>query len=119
MVVGCIYKHPTLPINGFANEFISLLLLKLQKGSSKRNFFLAEFNIDLLKYKILDSIIDFIDTFSSNFLLPFMFLPTRISKTSTFIDNIFSNVTSLEETESGNVTSTFSDHLPKFTRFFF
>ena len=114
MVVGCIYKHPTLPINGFANEFISLLLLKLQKESSKRNFFLAEFNIDLLKYKILDSIIDFIDTFSSNFLLPFMFLPTRISKTSTFIDNIFSNVTSLEETESGNVTSTFSDHLPQF-----
>ena len=96
-----------------------LLLLKLQKESPKRNFFLAEFNIDLLKYKILDSIIDFIDTFSSNFLLPFMFLPTRISKTSTFIDNIFSNVTSLEETESGNITSTFSDYLPKFTRFFF
>ena len=42
-----------------------------------------------------------------------IFLTTRISKTSTLID-IFSNQTSLEETESGNVTSTFSDHLPQF-----
>ena len=30
-----------------------------------------------------------------------------ISKTSTLIDNIFSNSTSLEEIESGNVTLTF------------
>ena len=37
-----------------------------------------------------------------------------ISKTSTLIDNIFSNSTSLEEIESGNVTSTFSEHLPQF-----
>ena len=43
-----------------------------------------------------------------------IFLPTKISKTSILIDNIFSNSTSLEEIESGNVTSTFSDHLPQF-----
>ena len=30
------------------------------------------------------------------------------------IDNIFSNSTSLGKIESGNVTSTFSDHLPQF-----
>ena len=39
---------------------------------------------------------------------------SRISKTSTLIDNIFSNSTSIEEIESGNVASTFSDHLPQF-----
>ena len=50
---------------------------------------------------------------SSNFLLPLIFLPTTISKTSILID-IFSNLTSLEETELGNITSTFSDHLPQF-----
>ena len=54
------------------------------------------------------------DTLSSNFLLPHIILPTRISKTSTLIDNIFSNSTSSEEIESGDVTSTFSDHLPQF-----
>ena len=36
--VGCIYKHPLLHINDFKSDFISLLLLKLQKGSFKRVF---------------------------------------------------------------------------------
>ena len=111
MIVGCIYKYPTLQINDFKSDFISPLLLKLQKESSKRIFLLGDFNIDLLKYELSDSINNFIDTLSSNFLLPHILLPTRISKTSTLIDNIFSNSTSLEEIESGDVTSTFSDHL--------
>ena len=114
MIVGCIYKHCTLPINDFTNDFISPLLLKLQKESSKRVFLLGDFNIDLLKHEISDSVNNFIDTLSSNFLLPLIFLPTRISKTSTLIDNNFSNLTSLEETELGNVTSTFSNHLLQF-----
>ena len=85
----------------------------MQKESSKRIFFLGDFNIDLLKYEISDSINNFIDTLGSNFLLPLIFLPTRISKISTLIDNIFSNLTSLQETELSNVTSTFSDYLPQ------
>ena len=90
------------------------LLLKLQKEPSKKNLFLDDFNIYLLK-KLSDSIDNFIDTFRSNVLLPHIFLPTRISKPSKLIDSIFSNSTSLEEIESGNVTSTFSDRLPLFT----
>ena len=117
MIVGCIYKHPTLQINDFKSDFISPLLLKLQKESSKRIFLLGDFNIDLLKYELSDSINNFIDTLSSNFLLPHILLHTRISKTSILIDNIFSNSTALEEIESGNVTSTFSDHLPQFIFF--
>ena len=113
MIVGCLYKHLALQINDFKSDFISPLLLKLQKESSKRIFLLGDCNIDILKYQLSDSINNFIDTLSSNFLLPHIFLPTRISKKSTLIDNI-SNSTSLEEIESGNVTSTFSDHLPQF-----
>ena len=101
-------------LNDFNSHFLSPLLLKLQKESSKRIFLLGDFNIDLLKYELSDSINNFIDTLSSNFLLPHILLPTRISKTSTLIDNIFSNSTSLEEIESGNVTSTFSGHVPQF-----
>ena len=114
MIVGCIYKHPTLQINDFKSDFISPLLLKLQKESSKIIFLLGGFNIDLLKYELSDPINNFIDTLSFNFLLPHILLHTRISKTSILIDNIFSNSTTLEEIESGNVTSTFSDHLPQF-----
>ena len=113
------HKHPTLQINEFKSDFISLLLLKLQKESSKIIFLLGDFNIDLLKYELSDSINNFIDTLSSNFLLPHILLPTRISKTSTIIDNIFSNSTSLEDNESGNATSTFSDYLPIFLKRFF
>ena len=38
VIVGCIYKHPALPINDFTNDFISPLLLKLQKESSNTIF---------------------------------------------------------------------------------
>ena len=86
VIVGYIYKHPALPTNDFTNDFISPLLLKLQKESSKRVFLLGDFNIDLLKHEISDSVNNFIDTLSSNFLLPLIFLPTRISKTSTLIN---------------------------------
>ena len=74
---------------------------------------LGDFNIDtlILKYELSDSINNFIDTLTSNFLLPHILLPTR---TSTSIGNMFSKLTSLEEIESVSVTSTFSDHLPQF-----
>ena len=94
VIVGCIYKHPTLQINDFKSDFISPLLLKLQKEPSKRISLFGDFSIDLLKYELLDSINNFIDTLNCNFLLPHILLPTRISKTSTIIDNIFSNSTS-------------------------
>ena len=84
-IVVCMHKRPTLAINDFTNEFISPLLLNLQKESSKIIFLLGNFNIDLLKYEISDSINNFLDTLSSNFL----FLPTRISKTFTLIHHIF------------------------------
>ena len=113
VIVGCIYKHPTLQINDFKSDFITPLLLKLLKESYKRILLLGDFNIDLLKSELSDSINNFIDTLSSDFLLPHILLPTRISKTSTLIDNILSNSTSLEEIESSNVTSTFSDHFPQ------
>ena len=56
VIIGFIYKHPTLSINDFTNDFISPLLLKLQKESSKRVFLLGDFNTDLLKYEISDSV---------------------------------------------------------------
>ena len=94
-------------------DFVSPLL-KLQSDSFKRIVLLGSFNIYLLKYKLSDSINNFIDTLGFNFLLPHILQVTRISKTSTLIGNIFPNSTTLEEIESGNVTSIFSDHLPQF-----
>ena len=70
----------------------------------KKKILLGDFNTDLLKHKISDSINNFLGTLNSNFFLPLTFLPTRISKTCTLIDNILSNSTSLEETESTGST---------------
>ena len=103
MIVGCICKHPALQINDFKSDFTSPLLLKLQKESSKRIFLLGEFNINLLKYELL--LIHLVVTFC--YLI--YFYPQE-----SLIDNIFSNSTSSEEIESGNITLTFSDHLPQF-----
>ena len=47
VIVGYIYKHPTLPVNDFTNDFISHLPLKLQKESSKRAFLLGDFKINI------------------------------------------------------------------------
>ena len=46
--------------------------------SSKRIFILGDFNVDILRYELSDSTNNFIDTRSSNFLLPHIPLPVRI-----------------------------------------
>ena len=69
---------------------------------------LGDFNIDLMKYDNHHSTNEFLDSLSSQLLLPPITQPTRIRDTSkTLIDNIFSN-TLIENTISGNLTAT--DH---------
>ena len=156
VILGCIYKHPTLQRNDFMNNCISPLLLKLQEESSTIIFLLGNFNplsanptkwsntlkqfvsklptnclsvfdhfvklvlkeliLISLKYKFSDSItILFIQLLIlSNFLLSHIRLPIRISQTSASIDYILSISFSLEEIVSGNVTSTFLDHLSQY-----
>ena len=68
MILGCICKHPTLQIKNLKSNFISPLLLELQKETAKINFWLGDFHTDLWKYELSDSIINFTDILSSNFL---------------------------------------------------
>ena len=82
-----------LHIGNFISNYISPLLNKLSKESSKQIFLLGDFNIDLLKYESSELINSFHDTLSPDFLSPQINLPTRISSSSTLIDNIFCNLT--------------------------
>ena len=41
IIVGCIYKHPSLHVNNFTNGIILSLLEKLNKENSKKLFFLV------------------------------------------------------------------------------
>ena len=115
LIVGCIYKHPHMDNNVFNETYISPLLQKLSKEASKNIFLLGDFNIDLLKFETCPSACSFLDNLASNFLLPQILLPTRISPHSkTLIDNIFCNIPSyLTNTISANLSATFSDHLPQ------
>ena len=98
-------------------EFIYYNLNPLLKkfGKEQKNvFLLGVFNVDLSKFEQHKATNEFLDSLSSNMLLPHIFQPTRItSHSKTLIDNICSNYIS-QDTVSGNLPATISDHLPQF-----
>ena len=113
IILGIVYRHPTMDINEFNDKYVNKLLDNITK-ENKTTFLLGDFNIDLLKYESHTSTNEFLDSLSSNMILPYILHPTRITGHSkTLIDNIFSNHIS-KEAICGNLTSTISDHLPQF-----
>ena len=75
---------------------------------------MGDFNIDLLKYDHNTDSASFLDSLYTNFLLPYISTPSRVTTHSrTLIDNIFSN--NIEDgLISGNIISTISDHYAQF-----
>ena len=112
IVVGCIYKHPKMPVNTFNSNFLSPLLQTLDK-EKKTIVLLGDFNIDLLK--LTGCIVsNFLDILGSYQILPKILLLTRITETSkTLIDNIFTTTTGCN-CVSGNLLHLILDHLPQF-----
>ena len=113
IIVGCIYKHPCMEIDEFISDYMTPLLQKLS-SENKSIFLMGDFNINLLQCNDNDHISEYFNILTSNNLLPHITLPTRITdKSSTLIDNIFTNMISSNPT-SGNLTLSVSDHLPQF-----
>ena len=113
IIVGCVYKHPSLPINDFNNLYLSPLL-NLAKLEGKKIILLGDLNINLLQTSSDNHTSDFLDLLNSHLVLPTISLPTRITVNSqTLIDNIFISPLS-GEFSSGNLTIGISDHLPQF-----
>ena len=114
IVIGCIYRHPSMDLEEFNECYLGMLLEKLSK-ENKTVFLMGDFNVDLLKYDKHNLTNEFLDSLSSNYFLPLILLPTRITMSSkTLIDNIFSNKISQNIT-SGNISASISDHLPQFS----
>ena len=112
ILVGCIYRHPCMPISEF-NELHLTDLLDKVTSENKTIFLLGDFNIDLIKNESDSNVSEYFNHLSSNHLLPHISIPTRITdRSKTLIDNIFSNSTA--ENLSGNLTTSISDHLPQF-----
>ena len=115
-IIGCIYQHPCMDPAEFNNVYLHHVLEKLS-NEIKTVVLMSNFNIDLLKY---DSNIDssiFLDKMYSSFLLPYILSPSQLTtRSQMLIDNIFSNNIE-EDTNSGNLMSTISEHYAQFLLF--
>ena len=113
IIVGAIYKHPSMDLTDFNSNYVNSLLEKISK-EQKSVFLLGDFNINLMNYNVHNPTNEFLDSLASNSFLPYILQPTRItSHSKTLIDNIFTNIT-LPDSIYGNLTATISDHLPQF-----
>ena len=113
IVVGCIYKHPTMDVLDFKNNYLGQIFESVSK-ERKQVFLLGDFNINLLNYNCHQPTNDFLDSLASNSFIPYILHPTRItSHSKTLIDNVFSNLIS-PDIICGNITATISDNLPQF-----
>ena len=97
----------------FNSNYLNKLLDNVSK-EQKSMFLLGDFNVNLLNYNEHNQTNEFLDSLASNLFIPLILQPTRItSHSNILIDNIFSNVIE-PDIRSGNLTATFSDHLPQF-----
>ena len=112
-VVGCICKHPKVPVTEFKEDCLVPLLEKLVK-EKKETILMRDFNINVLNCNSDRDTASFIDTIYSNSFYPTVNIPTQITSTSkTLIDNIlYKNIT--KSISAGNIATSISDHLTPF-----
>ena len=113
IIIGCIYKHPSMDRNDFNTNYLNNLPDKVSK-EQKSVFLLGNFNVNLLNYNNHNPTNELLDSLACNSFFPYILQPTPLtSHSKTLIDNILSNIIS-PGAISGNLTSTISDHLPQF-----
>ena len=69
IIVGCIYRHPTIDLNEFNCCYLNPLLKNLAK-EQKTVFLLGDINVDLLKYEQHKTTNQFLESLSSNMVSP-------------------------------------------------
>ena len=111
VVIGCIYRHPSMELSKVNNNYLTNLLDTLS-SENKTIVLLGDFNADLLKHDQNGNIADFLDLMYSSLLFPHIFSPTRTTSSATLIDNIFTN--NYNSFVSGNLVNTLSDHHAQF-----
>ena len=84
--------------------------------NSKNVIVTGDFNIDLIKFKSVNCINEYLDNVISNGFIPKITYPTRLTdRTGTLIDNFLIKLSdNFSQTTSGILLQTLSDHLPYF-----
>ena len=113
IIIGCLYRHPSMELSEFNNHYLWNLLDNLFE-ENKAVVPLGDFNADLLKFDKDCNVSDFLNTMYFNLLLVYIACPTRVTvKSQTLIDNIFSNNYDPSFT-SENLLTTLSNHHAQF-----
>ena len=96
------------------NKYYLSNLIETRSLENEKIVSLGDFNVDLLNYDSNHDISNFLDIIRSNLFLPHITIQTRIiAKSSTLIDNIFSNFFDSSFTTGSTVTA-LSDHHAQF-----
>ena len=96
------------------NDLYLQNLLDTLAFENKDIFLMGDFNINILQYDSNKDSQEFLDKMHSNFFLPYISSPSRVTpRSQTLIENIFSNKIEVESF-SGNITTTISDHYAQF-----
>ena len=109
-VIGCVSKHPKVPLFEFMKDYLVPLLEKLAK-EKKETILMGDFNINILNCNSNRDTLSFIDTIYSNSFYLTINIPTLITSTSkTLIDNIlYNNIT--KSISAGNIVTCILGHL--------
>jgi len=113
-VVGGYYRHPNTSIKDFTDDF-SFTLDKLKKV--KHCYIFGDMNISLANYSHHSITKTFIDAVLDCKFLPYVYLPTRITdSSSSIIDHVYSNdiFTGVYMCKTGLIINAIADHFANF-----
>ena len=89
IIVGVIYRHPSMDLTDFNCNYLNKLLENISK-EQKSVFPLGYFNVNLLNYNGHNQTNEFLDFLASDSFITLILQPTRItSHSNTLIDNKF------------------------------
>ena len=90
IILGVIYRHPTMDLNEFNDKYVHKLLDNIAKEN--KTFLLGDFNIALLKFDSHTPTIDFSGYLSFSVVSPFILHPTRVTVHFKALFDMFSNL---------------------------
>ena len=113
-IVGVIYRHPDHQYIDFLSNFCNTLH---SLNKIKANYIIVgDFNINLMKYKLVSNVTNYVNSLNSMGCKFFTDKPTRVtSSTSTCIDHVYSNIDT-EHIENHILISDASDHFSTLTK---
>ena len=78
IIVGVIYRHPSMDLTDFNCNYLNKLLENISK-EQKSIFLLGDFNVNLLNYDEHNQTNEFLDSLASNSLIPLILQLTELT----------------------------------------